>query len=77
VTTRTTIYYGGQEYVVPRSADELKAEVEGIIAAGTGWLTVNHGRGELRVAHIFVSHATSIGLIDTSDPETVTPGDID
>jgi hypothetical protein len=77
MTTRTTIYYGGQEYVVPRSADELKAEIDGLIASGTGWLTVNHGRGELQIAHIFVSSTISIGLIDTSDPEAFTPGDID
>lgn len=69
MTTRTTIHYGGEEYVVPRSAADLKSEIDEIIAQGSGWLTVNHGRGQLQPASILVSNATPIGLIDTSDPE--------
>lgn len=69
MTTRTTIHYGGEEYVVPRSATDLRSEIDEIISNGTGWLVVNHGRGQLQIAHILVSNATPIGLIDTSDPE--------
>lgn len=77
MTTRTTIHYGGEEYVVPRSAEYLKSEIDEIIAGGTGWLTVNHGRGQLQIAHILVSSATPIGLIDTSDPDGFNPEEID
>ena len=77
MTTRTTIHYGGEEYVVPRSAADLKSEIDAIIGEGQGWLVVNHGRGQLQVAHILVSNATPIGLIDTSDPEGFTPEAID
>lgn len=77
MTTRTTIHYGGEEYVVPRSAADLKTEIDEIIAGGTGWLVVNHGRGQLQIAHILVSTATPIGLIDTSDPEGFNPETID
>jgi hypothetical protein len=68
--TRTTIHYDGEEYVVARRADEIKGEVDAILASGApGWLRVNHGRGQLRVADILITPGTPIGLIDTSDPE--------
>jgi hypothetical protein len=77
MTTRTTIHYGGEEYVVPRSAEDLKSQIDEIIAGGSGWLAVNHGRGQLQVAHILISSATPVGLIDTSDPSGSSPEELD
>ena len=69
MTTRTTIHYDGEEYVVARTADELKAEIEAIVNdGGCGWLAVNHGRGQLRSAELFISAGVTLGLVDTSDP---------
>lgn len=67
---RTNIHYGGQEYIVPKHASDLKVEIEEILATGSaGWLRVNHGRGQLQVADLLIHPGVSIGLIDTSDPE--------
>lgn len=69
MTTRTTIYYGGQEYVVARGAAELKAEIGALLAqADAGWLVVNHGRGALREAELLITEGIPVALIDTSDP---------
>lgn len=69
MTTRTTIHYDGEEYVVARTASELMKEIDALVRDGaTGWLTVNHGRGQLQIAELFVSAGIPISLIDTSDP---------
>jgi hypothetical protein len=67
MTDRTTIYYGGEEYVVAMRAQELKAAIDRILAStGTGWLRVNHGRGQLRTAEILIGPGVAVGLIDSS-----------
>jgi hypothetical protein len=67
---RTTILYDGNEYVVARHAEELRAQIDAILATGTpGWLRVNHGRGMLQPADLLIAPGTSIGLVDTSDPD--------
>lgn len=67
---RTTILYDGEEYVVAKGADEVKALIEKILATNEpGWLVVNRGRGQLQVAEILVTQSTAISLIDTSDAE--------
>lgn len=69
---RTTIHYDGEEYIVPRDASDLKAEIEAILSTGTaGWLRVNHGRGQLQVADLLIHTGVAIGLVDTSDPEHI------
>ncbi len=70
MTKRTTIYYDGREYVVARTIDEVRAEIDAILDTGSpAWLTINHGRGELRVADVLVSAGVAIGLVDSSDPD--------
>lgn len=70
MTDRTTIHYDGEEYVVARRSEEIKDEVDAILASGKpGWIRVNHGRGMLRAADILVTPGIPFGLIDTSDPE--------
>jgi len=69
---RTTIHYGGEEYIVAQYASDLKVQIEAILATGTaGWFRVNHGRGQLKTADLLIHPGVSIGLIDTSDPEHV------
>ena len=66
---RTTIYYGGQEYVVGRSVAEVKASIDGILETGEpGWLTVNHGRGLLRTAELLIAPGVALSLVDSNDP---------
>lgn len=66
--TRTTILYDGAEYVVAKTAEEVRAEVDEILATGkAGWIVVNHGRGKLQRAEILVSPSISISLIDTTE----------
>ena len=69
MVTRTTILYDGVEYVVARSAADIKAEVDALLAAGEpGWLLVNHGRGALKPAELLILPGVAMSLIDTSDP---------
>lgn len=66
--TRTTILYDGAEYVVARTADEVRGEIDDILATGkAGWIVVNHGRGKLQRAELLVSPSIAISLIDTSN----------
>lgn len=67
--TRATILYGGHEYVVARSEAEVRDEVEALVAQGGGWLRVNHGRGRLQVAHVYIGRDTPIAVVDTTEPE--------
>ncbi len=67
--TRTTIHYDGGEYIVARSAEDLKTEIDALLAQPKpGWLVVNHGRGALRVAELLIAPGIPVALIDTSDP---------
>ncbi|MFN3708863.1 hypothetical protein [Microcella sp.] len=67
--TRATILYGGHEYVVARDEEQVRVEVDELIADGGGWLSVNHGRGRLQPAHLWVDRGVSIAVIDTTQPE--------
>ncbi|MEP6481840.1 MAG: hypothetical protein ABJA94_07525 [Rhodoglobus sp.] len=75
--TRTTINYDGQEYVVARSAEQVKGEIHDLLGKGEpGWLVVNRGRGELQKAELLIAPGIPVALVDTSDPaapETVNP----
>ncbi len=65
---RTTILYDGSEYVVAASAQDVRADLDEILATGKpGWYIANHGRGKLQQAEILVSAGIPISLIDTSD----------
>lgn len=66
---RATILYGGNEYVVARHEGDVRADIDSLIAAGGGWLRVNHGRGRLQIAHLFVDRGTPIAVVDTTEPE--------
>lgn len=69
MTNRTMIYYDGREYVVARTIEDVRAEIDAILETGSpAWLTINHGRGELRSADVLVSSGVAIGLVDSSDP---------
>ena len=66
--TRTTILYDGAEYVVAKTAEEVRAEIDEILATGkAGWIVVNHGRGKLQRAELLVSPSISVSLIDTTE----------
>lgn len=67
--TRATILYGGNEYVVARSQQQMRAEIDELIAAGGGWLSVNHGRGRLQPAHLWVDRGVNVAVVDTTQPE--------
>lgn len=68
--TRTTILYDGAEYVVAKTAADVRADVDEILATGKpGWFVVNHGRGKLQQAEILVAAGIPISLIDTSDAD--------
>lgn len=70
MTKRTTIYYDGREYVVARTIEDVREEVDAILKSGSaGWLTINHGRGKLRPADILINPGVSIGLVDSSDTD--------
>lgn len=70
MTKRTTIYYDGREYVVARTVDDVRSEIDAVLASGSpGWITINHGRGKLRPADILISPGVSIGLVDSSDTD--------
>lgn len=66
---RATILYGGNEYVVARQEEEMRAEIGRLIADGGGWLAVNHGRGRLQPANLWVDRGVCIAVIDTTQPE--------
>lgn len=71
---RAMIHYGGQEYVLGESADEVQARVDELLAAGRGWLEVGFGRGALRPAYLLVAPGVPLAVIDADDPdETTTP----
>lgn len=67
--SRATILYGGSEYVVARDEADVRAEIDHLIADGGGWLAVNHGRGRLQPAHLWVDRGVSVAVIDTTQPE--------
>ncbi|MDO7880809.1 hypothetical protein [Antiquaquibacter soli] len=69
---RTIIHLDGEEYIVGLSIDDVRAAMDAILETGApGWLRVNHGRAELRVADILVSSGMTVGLVDASDPENL------
>ncbi|MGX5681119.1 hypothetical protein [Schumannella luteola] len=69
---RTIIHLDGEEYIVGQSIDEVRAAMDAILATGKpGWLRVNHGRAELRVADILVSAGMTVGLVNANDPENL------
>ena len=67
--SRATILYGGNEYVVARAEAEVRADIDRLVAGGGGWLPVNHGRGRLQPANLWVDRGVSIAVIDTTQPE--------
>ena len=74
MTSRTTILYDGEEYVVAERASAVKARIEKILQTGKpGWLVVNRGRGQLQEAELLITDSTPVSLIDTSEPGSPTP----
>jgi hypothetical protein len=71
---RIVVHYGNNEYsLAGRDLEEVKAEIEGAVAAGRPfWLRVNHGEGSFRAADIFITAATSIALLpaDPAQPDS-------
>lgn len=67
--SRATILYGGHEYVVARDEAAVRADIDRLIADGGGWLAVNHGRGRLQPANLWVERGVAIAVIDTTQPE--------
>ncbi len=56
MTKRTTIYYDGREYVVARTIEDVREDVDAILNSGSaGWVTSHHGRGKLRPADILIN----------------------
>jgi hypothetical protein len=67
--SRATILYGGNEYVVARTEQQVRDDIDHLMTDGGGWLTVNHGRGRLQPARLWVDRGVTIAVVDTSQPE--------
>jgi hypothetical protein len=67
--TRATILYGASEYVVARAAAEVRADIEALLDDGGGWLSVNHGRGQLQPAQLRIDRGIPVAVVDSTTPE--------
>jgi hypothetical protein len=73
---RIDIYYGGQHYSVGgRRVDDLRAEIEAGLAAGTYWLEVNDGEGQLRAALLLLSPGVALAVVPVPDEDSDLPPD--
>jgi hypothetical protein len=67
--TRSVIIYDGVDYIVARTAESIKQEVEQILASGEpGWMRVNHGQGRLQVADLLIQAGVGLSVLETADP---------
>ena len=67
---RIDIYYGGDHYSVGgRRLEDLRAEIEAGLGAGTYWLEVNDGEGEMRAAHLLLSPGVALAVVPVPDEE--------
>lgn len=61
---RIEILYGGETYTVGgRDYDDLKAEIVAALAAGHGWLPVNHGAGGVTATELLVTPGVPLALL--------------
>lgn len=67
--SRATIFYGGNEYVVARTEHHVRDDIDDLIASGGGWLSVNHGRGRLQPARLWIDRGVNVAVVDTTQPE--------
>lgn len=72
---RIDILYGGDLFSInEREVDELRAEIDDMIADGGGWLTVNMGDHTRREAHLRLTAHTHVVLAPVPAGEEE-PGD--
>lgn len=73
---RIDIYYGGEHYSVGgRRVDDLRAEIEAGLAAGTYWLEVNDGEGEMHAALLLLSPGVSLAIVPVPDEDPGPPAE--
>lgn len=67
---RIDIYYGGEHYSVGgRRFEDLRNEIETGLLMGTQWLTVNHGEGMTRVAHLLLTPGVALAIVPVPEEE--------
>lgn len=67
---RIDIYYGGEHYSVGgRDIDDLRAEIEAGLDAGTYWLEVNDGEGQMRKALLLLSPGVALAVVPVPDED--------
>ena len=70
IMKRIDIYYGGDHYSVGgRRIDDLRAEIEAGLAAGTYWLEVNDGEGAMRRALLLLSPGVPLAVVPVPDED--------
>lgn len=61
---RIELHYGSQAYTVGfEDYEELRAQIAAAVAAGHGWLRVNHGEGSVAVADLLITPGVPIALL--------------
>ena len=70
--TRIDINYGGKHYSLgDRNLDQVKSEIEAILESNRpGWLSVNHGSGSLRAAHLLITAGVHFALVPVELPNS-------
>jgi hypothetical protein len=67
---RIDIYYGGEHYSVGgRRIEDLRAEIEAGLDAGTYWLEVNDGEGQMRSALLLLSPGVALAVVPVPDED--------
>jgi hypothetical protein len=61
---RIDIEYGGRLYSIGgRTPEDVTAEIESALAAGSGWLRANDGEGAPRESMLLISPGVSLSVI--------------
>jgi hypothetical protein len=73
---RIDIYYGGEHYSVGgRRVEDLRAEIEAGLDAGTYWLEVNDGEGQMRSALLLLSPGVALAVVPVPDEDPASSPD--
>ena len=73
---RIDIYYGGEHYSVgKRRVEDLRAEIEAVLATGTYWLEVNDGEGQMRTALLLLSPGVALAVVPVPDEDPGPPAE--
>jgi hypothetical protein len=71
MTPRVTLRYGEGVYIVGgRTAEDVRAEVSGMIESGRpGWLEVNFGEGRPTPAHLLITAGVTLSVQEDPAPD--------